>query len=123
MDAAQFAKIREGMLNGVQSATGIGKRAASTYFPVAGKTSTAQFIRKGVRDNITSFLAYAPADAPQYAVVVVVSGGSAGGSVCAPIAKRILEDVFLVQQGKKEMPVVATEPVAGHFELVNLVNY
>ncbi|HEV7888636.1 MAG TPA: penicillin-binding protein 2, partial [Acidimicrobiales bacterium] len=57
-------------------------------FPVAGKTGTAQV--QGKQDTAL-FAAFAPADNPQYVVAVVMEEAGFGGSVAAPVARRILE--------------------------------
>lgn len=54
---------------------------------VAGKTGTAQV--KG-KDDYAWFCAYAPANAPKYAVAVIVEQGGHGGSVAGPAARNIL---------------------------------
>jgi penicillin-binding protein 2 len=54
---------------------------------VAGKTGTAQVAGK---DDFAWFCAYAPAEAPRYAVAVVVEQGGHGGSVAAPAARNVL---------------------------------
>ena len=60
-------------------------------FPVAGKTGSAQV--EG--ENSTSwFASFAPADAPRYAVVAMVTNGGAGGETAAPAARRIYEALF-----------------------------
>ncbi|MDP2401248.1 MAG: penicillin-binding transpeptidase domain-containing protein, partial [Actinomycetota bacterium] len=58
-------------------------------FPVkvAGKTGTAEVATK---DDYAWFSAYAPADAPRYAVTVVIEQGGGGGAVAAPAARKIL---------------------------------
>jgi peptidoglycan glycosyltransferase len=81
--------------------SGTGTRAQIPGIRVAGKTGTAQH---GTRANPEPphawFTAFAPADDPQVAVAVVVEdGGKAGneafgGTVAAPIAKRVIEAVL-----------------------------
>ncbi|MBI5746109.1 MAG: penicillin-binding protein 2, partial [Nitrospirae bacterium] len=46
------------------------------------------------------FIAYAPAEDPKIAVAVLVEHGGHGGSVAAPIAKRIIERYLKVDEGK-----------------------
>jgi penicillin-binding protein 2 len=64
-------------------------RAAFTGFgvTVAGKTGTAEMRGK---DGYAWFCAYAPAEDPQYAVVMVVEQGGGGGSATAPAVRNIL---------------------------------
>jgi penicillin-binding protein 2 len=60
----------------------------STTFPVAAKTGTAQV--KGKAPTAV-FGAFAPAGAPQYAVSVLLEESGYGGSVAAPVARRIFD--------------------------------
>ena len=55
--------------------------------PVAGKTGTAQVL--GQQDT-SWFAAYAPADAPRYAVVAMITQAGTGGSASAPAVRRVL---------------------------------
>ena len=78
-------------------------------YQVAGKTGTAQVfgiaqdeeydeetVAEKLRDHAL-FISYAPADDPQIAVAVIVENGSHGGSVAAPIARRIM-DAYLLDE-------------------------
>jgi peptidoglycan glycosyltransferase len=74
---------------------GVANNAAIVGMDVAGKTGTAE---TGL-DNGRSFwfTGFAPADAPQVVVAVVVEGDAAegsGNSVAAPIARRVMEAVI-----------------------------
>ena len=56
---------------------------------VAGKTGTAE---RGDGTNYAWFISFAPADDPEVAIAVVVENTTGqGGTVAAPIAKRVLE--------------------------------
>lgn len=76
----------------VDRGTGINAQIAGVA--VAGKTGTAQ---NSLGDPHAWFIGFAPADAPQYAVAVLVENGGStgseatGGEVAAPIAARVLE--------------------------------
>lgn len=60
-------------------------------FPVAGKTGTAQV--EG--ENSTAwFASFAPAHAPRYVVVAMVTNGGAGGETAAPAVRSIYESLF-----------------------------
>ena len=73
---------------------GTGTAAALQGIDVAGKTGTAE---KGVA-NQAWFIAFAPAGAPRIAVAVTVEQTTGqGGTVAAPIAKRVMER--LLQSG------------------------
>jgi len=99
--------IEESMTNVVESIRGTAKRIKSPYYQIAGKTGTAQVftvkqdseyeedkISKKNRDHAL-FVAYAPVDDPQIAIAVIVENGGHGGSVAAPIAKKIMDAYLL----------------------------
>jgi penicillin-binding protein A len=72
----------------VQSGTGTAAQIPGV--PVAGKTGTAETGVAGL--NTTSFVAFAPADAPKVAVAVYLENQhGVGGHTAAPIAKAVME--------------------------------
>ncbi|NLP44814.1 MAG: PASTA domain-containing protein [Peptococcaceae bacterium] len=82
---------------------GTGGRAKIPGIKVAGKTGTAQKIdpKTGAyseKDFIVSFVAYAPADNPKIAVLVVIDSPRAeiiqGGTLAGPYAKNIIESTL-----------------------------
>ena len=80
---------------------GSGSRAYIPGYRVGGKTGTAQKIidgRYAQGKYIASFIGVAPIDDPQFVILVTVDEPSAGtyygGSVAAPIAKNIFEEIF-----------------------------
>jgi cell division protein FtsI (penicillin-binding protein 3) len=81
---------------------GLGGRAGSKQFSVAGKTGTAQIsqgaagYKNGARNYLVSFCGFFPADNPKYSCIVSIqkpglpaSGGTMAGSVFGKIAERI----------------------------------
>ena len=88
----------------MQSPTGTARAAArGAAYQMAGKSGTAQVfsiaqeekydeddIDERLRDHAL-FMAFAPLDAPQIAVAVVVENGSSGSRVAAPIARRMMD--------------------------------
>ncbi len=82
----------------VCSKDGTGYKARIPGITVAGKTGTAQNVKGGAPH--AWFTAFAPAEDPRIAVAVVVEhGGNAGseafgGTVAAPIARRVIEAVL-----------------------------
>lgn len=87
------------MLCGVVTGKGT---AAATFadfpileIPVAGKTGTSEIAGK---QTCAWFACYAPADDPQYVIVVTIEEGGHGGAVAAPVAKRILEHIYGLPQ-------------------------
>ena len=94
-------KVRFLLENVVQNGTG--KNASSKYFPVAGKTGTAQLsqgaggYKSGRQTHMVSFCGYFPADNPQYSCIVSIrtDGGAAGGATwAAPVFHEISEKVM-----------------------------
>ncbi len=89
---------------------GTGRRAAVAGMRVCGKTGTAQVMEgRKLKEYITWFLSFAPFEAPRYAVVVVIEGGSSGGGTCAPVAHDIYEAIVKREQAApaKPQPAVA----------------
>ena len=65
--------------------SGTGTAAQIPGIPVAGKTGTAETGREGRND--VWFIGFAPADAPRFAVAVLLSDQTGtGGAIAAPIA-------------------------------------
>ncbi|WP_430973267.1 penicillin-binding protein [Sunxiuqinia rutila] len=91
------------LLSGVCSA-GTGRSLNNPYFPIAGKTGTAQvayndqgYTKDGRKNYQASFAGYFPADDPQYTCVVVIVGPKGlyyGGSVAGPVFKEIVGKVY-----------------------------
>ena len=119
---AMIEKIRQGMNKVVNENGGTAGKARIKDVTVAGKTGTAQFWRSGVKDNHTWFLAFAPYDAPKYAICVLVQGAKSGGGVAAPIAAKIFEDAFALDQ-KKDNELAWLEPAKGNFKFVESVDF
>ena len=98
-DERDMDLVREGMRDAVRTARGTGHRAAVPGLDVAGKTGTAQYKAKvdGVweRRKHAWMIAYAPADAPKYALAVLVEDAPHGGGTDAgPIVKDLLLHLF-----------------------------
>jgi cell division protein FtsI (penicillin-binding protein 3) len=88
------------MLVSVTEGEGTGVEASIAGFRVAGKTATAQKIdpetgRYTDTHYVASFVGLVPAERPRLAVVVVIdeplAGTYAGGSVAAPVFRRVAE--------------------------------
>ncbi|ULA64017.1 MAG: Cell division protein FtsI (Peptidoglycan synthetase) [Nitrospira sp.] len=81
---------------------GTGVKAAIPGFRVAGKTGTAQKIdpRTGAYSStlfVGSFVGFVPADNPRLAMIVVIDepqGESWGGTIAAPVFRRVGEQVL-----------------------------
>jgi len=92
IDPATWRAITDGLIGVTTSyrgtAAGVFEGFPSATFPVAGKTGTALVDRKA---DTSLFAAWAPADAPRYALSVIVEEAGFGSRTAAPIARRILE--------------------------------
>lgn len=119
----QVEKVRRGMWKVVNEGGGTAGRARIKDVEVAGKTGTAQFWRSGVKDNHTWFVSFAPYEAPRYVVVTFVQGAKSGGGVSAPIAAKILEDIFKMEKGEEVPQIAALEPAKGNFQFVESVDF
>lgn len=119
----QLDKVRRGMWKVVNEEGGTAGRARIKGVEVAGKTGTAQFWRSGVKDNHTWFVSFAPFDAPRYAVVTFVQGAKSGGGVSAPIAAKILEDIFKMEKGEDVPQLAALEPAQGNFRFIESIDF
>lgn len=99
--SADTARTVTSILEGVVT-DGTGTKAAIPGFRVAGKTGTAQKIdpRTGAYSStqfVGSFVGFVPADHPRLAMIVVIDepqGEAWGGSVAAPVFRRVGEQVL-----------------------------
>ena len=114
--------VRQGLWDVVNRGGGTGSAARIKNYQVAGKTGTAQFWRRGIPDNHVWFITFAPYDKPRYAVCVMVNGGASGGGVAAPIASKILSDIFKMEEGEK-VEVAKLDPAKGSFGFVSSVDF
>ena len=107
-----LALVRQGMFDVVNAGIGTARGARSPIGGVhfAGKTGTAQVRRitaaerrTGVKRNEALpwkqrdhalFVAFAPTEAPRYAVSVIIEHGIAGGRYAAPIARDVLTFLY-----------------------------
>lgn len=90
-DPAVLKIVQEGMRQTVTAGTA--RTLNNLPFTVAGKTGTSQF---GLDNKNTHawFVAYAPYENPEIAVVVLVEGGGEGHSTAVPVARKMLEYYF-----------------------------
>jgi cell division protein FtsI (penicillin-binding protein 3) len=98
--SANTAQTIRQMLGSVVSENGTAPAAAIPGYRVAGKTGTASRHDQSCncyRGYTSSFIGFAPADAPQYVVSVVVQnphGQYFGGVVAAPVFKNVMSFVL-----------------------------
>ncbi len=120
LSAADVEPLREGMRMVVNGESGTGKPARSDQVMIAGKTGTVQNWRidankNRVDDNLGWFVGFAPYENPQFAFAIVKNGVKSGGSDCAPIAKRIVEEALaLPADGSGEVTPVEEKSLEAH---------
>jgi penicillin-binding protein 2 len=126
IDPAVLDRVRQGLAAVVNDLHGTGGRARVPGVVVAGKTGTSQVVRLDIVKDLEDdeipirfrdhalFAAFAPADAPEIAIGVVVEHAKkGGGTIAAPIAQKVLAKYF-----EKHPPVEQaltanqTDPVA-----------
>jgi penicillin-binding protein 2 len=112
--AEQWEVIMEGMRATMTRGTARAI-ATSAEYQMAGKTGTAQVFSVGQSERYVAnqvaerlrdhswFIAFAPAEAPQIAVAVLVENGGFGASAAAPIARKIM-DAYLLPRLPKSAP-------------------
>ncbi len=119
-----LAIVRQGMTDVVNGRGGTARssRIMVDGVVMAGKTGSAQVRRistaerrRGVvkqerlpweyRDHAL-FVAFAPADAPKYAVSVIVEHGAHGGTAAAPVARDVLTYLFEPERANKTLGVI-----------------
>lgn len=104
---ANLQLIQNGLIGVVQDDRGTAKACRIKGITIAGKTGTAQVVRQTKRKQDEKmdwryrdhawFVAYAPAEAPQLAIAVLIEHGGHGGSAAAPVAKAIIERWLQIQ--------------------------
>lgn len=108
LETSQLNAVRSGMANVVNSqrGTAYGARIDNAAYSMAGKSGTSQVRNISAAERETGvvanndlpwkqrdhalFVAFAPVEAPRYAVAVVIEHGSGGSGVAAPIARDAL---------------------------------
>ncbi|MBR5537380.1 MAG: PASTA domain-containing protein [Clostridia bacterium] len=99
--SAETSELMKDMLESVVK-VGTGKNAYIAGYRVAGKTGTTEKIAErnetGEENYVTSFVAFAPADNPQIAVLILLDtptvGNISGGINTAPVVRRFLEEAL-----------------------------
>jgi penicillin-binding protein 2 len=118
-----LARVNEALFGVVNEEKGTAYEVRDAELDVAGKTGTAQTapappgalekdpkMMDWYRANHAWFAAYAPAKAPEIAVVVLVEHGGAGPKIAAPIAIQIVRDYERQKAQRAGKPA----PVHGH---------
>ncbi len=102
-----WEQVISAMTDVVEGQRGTARRIRTEKYRIAGKTGTAQVftvkqeeeydeaaVAKHKRDHAL-FIAFAPVEDPRIAVAVIVENGGHGGSVAAPIARKVLDQYLL----------------------------
>ncbi len=115
LDAAHLDLVKRAMAAVNQPGGTAAQAAAGAPYQIAGKTGTAQVVgmKQGEKYDASKldehhrdhawFMAFAPADKPKIAVVVLAENGGHGGGTAAPIARKVM-DYYLL--GKEPVPVI-----------------
>ncbi len=111
VDPEHWEQIIHAMQQVIEGQRGTARRIRSDHYSIAGKTGTAQVftvkqdeeydeetVEKRKRDHAL-FIAFAPVEEPRIAVAVIVENGGHGGSVAAPIARKIM-DRYLLKEAR-----------------------
>jgi penicillin-binding protein 2 len=98
--------VREGMVDVMRPGGTAAWAGSGAKYAFAGKTGTAQVIGLRGQDydadliderhrDHALFIAFAPADAPKIALAIVVENAGHGGSIAAPIARKMIDYYLL----------------------------
>jgi penicillin-binding protein 2 len=114
LDPAHLDLVKRAMAAVTQPGGTAAKAAVGAKYQIAGKTGTAQVIamKQGEKYDASKiderhrdhawFIAFAPAEQPRIALVVLAENGGHGGGTAAPIARKVL-DYYLL--GKVPQPL------------------
>lgn len=112
--------LRRSLRDVVNSGGGTGGRARSTLVEIGGKTGTAQvaemrgaYVKSEqlsyfIRDHAW-FVAFAPVENPEIAVVTLVEHGGHGGSAAAPLAKKVIEKYFSLKNQSSDQQITSKQ--------------
>jgi penicillin-binding protein 2 len=101
-----LSAIQEGLLGAATGSRGTATHALKGMeVAVAGKTGTAETPDENPH---AWFAGYAPADAPQIAVSVLIENGGEGSQVAAPLFRQVVEAFFALQRGEEVLEGIPT---------------
>ena len=127
LTARHLELIRRGLWGVVNEDGGTGGALRRPEGDVAGKTGTSQVVGmpradKAGRTRVLSdrfrdhalFACFAPYQNPEIAVAVIVEHAGHGGSVAAPVARKIIDAYFRLKRERAQPKMAAVDPaVAG----------
>lgn len=76
---------------------GSGKNAYVEGYTIGGKTATSQTLPRSANRYISSFLGFAPAEAPEVLALCIIhdpKGIYYGGTIAAPVVQELFENIF-----------------------------
>ncbi len=118
LDPAHLDLVKRAMAAVTQPGGTAAQASAGAPYHIAGKTGTAQVVgmRQGEKYDASKlsernrdhawFIAFAPAEQPKIAMVVLVENGGHGGGTAAPIARKVM-DYYLLGKVPQPLPDVA----------------
>jgi penicillin-binding protein 2 len=107
LSPGRVEQVIASMTEVVESERGTAKRIRTDAYRIAGKTGTAQVFTVGQKERYREseveermrdhalFVAFAPVEDPRIAVAVIVENGGHGGSVAAPVARKVMDSYLL----------------------------
>ncbi|MEJ1958935.1 MAG: penicillin-binding protein 2 [Nitrosomonadales bacterium] len=129
LNPEHVALVKRAMVAVTQPGGTAAQAGAGAEYAFAGKTGTAQVvgIKQGEKYNASElsernrdhawFIAFAPADKPKIALAVLAENGGHGGTVAAPIARKVM-DYYLLGKVPKPAPAL-TKAQSGVAATVN----
>lgn len=108
--------VHQGMTAVINASNGTARALSSKDYIFAGKSGTSQVFGKSEEDiykkneelpkhlrNHALFVAFAPVESPEIAVVVVAEHGASGTKAAAPIAKKIIDAYMRIYHSQTPM--------------------
>ncbi len=121
VQAAHLEVIRKALWGAVNEPGGTGYALKRRQADVCGKTGTAQVVglpedeRERRRRPVSArfqdhalFVCFAPCDAPEIVVAVIVENAGHGGAVAAPVARKVIDAFFAGRGGAPAPPALVT---------------
>ena len=90
IDPSEAEILRDMMTAVVEGGTA--RKLSGLSYTAAGKTGSAEYNNYG--DSHAWFTGYAPAEAPEVCVTIIVEGAGSGGDYAVPIARKIFDVYF-----------------------------
>jgi len=121
IDPEHLRRVRDALVDVTRAGGTAAKAGAGAAYTFAGKTGTAQvvgmkqgesYVESRVQERHRDhawFIAYAPAENPTIALVVLVENGGHGSSAAAPIARIVFDYWLLGKAPDGTQPKVNTE--------------